>query len=310
MVKEKVIFIVGPTAVGKSEAAYAVAKRLPKPQVISCDSAQVYREINIASNKPSAEILKRIPHHLVGIISVAERFDVFRFNELAREAIAKVLGDGGTPLVVGGSGLYMKVLLDGIFDGEGADLELRARLLAEVRARGNDHVHAKLKELDPAAAEKIHPHDVKKMIRALEVCLLDNQPISAKQKDCRGIWERYDVRAIGINEDRDTLYERINRRVEHMFEQGLVGEIRALKGSEISASASGLIGLREVFDHLDGVTDLERTKELMKRNTRRFAKRQLTWFRKESRLRWIEREPGMDEEQLAGRIMKVIESEE
>lgn len=300
MSKDKVIFIVGPTAVGKSAAAYALAACLPSPEIVSCDSAQVYREIRIASNRPSAEIMQRFPHHLVGFLPVAERFDVFQFNQRAASAVAGILERGGFPLVVGGSGLYMKVLLDGIFDGEEADLELRARLFAEVRAHGGEHLHRKLQGLDPEAAGKIHPNDVKKMVRAMEVCLVEDRPISDKQREeCRGVWETYDIRLVGIREDREQLYARINARVEEMFEEGIVEEVRRLKGCELSASAAGLIGLREVFDYLDGAVDLAGAKELMKRNTRRFAKRQMTWFRKESRIRWVERRPGMEAEDLA-----------
>lgn len=304
MTQDKVVVIVGPTAVGKSAVAYALAAQLPLPHIISCDSAQVYREIAIASNKPGPDILERFAHHLVGIISVTERFDVFQFYELAGEIIQNVLRAGGLPLVVGGSGLYMKILLDGIFEGEAADLELRARLLSEARLRGRQHLHGKLQSLDPAAAEKIHPNDLKKLVRALEVCLLEGRPISEKQKEGRGIWGRYDVRLIGITEDRDTLYDRINRRVDEMFAQGIVEEVRAIKELAVSPSAAGLIGLREVLEYLDGKIDLERAKELMKRNTRRFAKRQLTWFRKEERITWVRREPGMREEDIVRRIRK------
>ncbi|MCA9402928.1 MAG: tRNA (adenosine(37)-N6)-dimethylallyltransferase MiaA [Candidatus Omnitrophica bacterium] len=307
MAQDKVLVIVGPTAVGKSAAAYALAVGISCPHIISCDSAQVYREINVASNKPDDTILRRIPHHLVGIMSVTQRFDVYQFNRLAVDAIDATLAAGGTPLVVGGSGLYMKVLLDGIFEGEPADLELRVRLLAEARLRGREHLHGKLQELDPAAADKIHPNDLKKMVRALEVCLLEDRPISEKQKECHGIWGRYDVRLIGLNEDRAVLYERINARVEQMFMQGILQEMQAIKDMEISPSAAGLIGLREVFDYIDGKIDLDQAKELMKRNTRRFAKRQLTWFRKEGRINWIQREAGMQEVEIVRRIREAAE---
>ncbi|MBZ0165177.1 MAG: tRNA (adenosine(37)-N6)-dimethylallyltransferase MiaA, partial [Candidatus Omnitrophica bacterium] len=279
MPRDKVIFIVGPTAVGKSAAAYAVAEYCHHPQIVSCDSVQVYRELDIVSNKPSTDLLTKIPHHLVNIISVAEQFDVFRFNQLARTAIRTILAQGGTPLVVGGSGLYMKILLDGIFSGEGADAQLRERLLQDAQELGRAHLHQRLVGLDPAAAAKIHPNDLKKVVRALEVYLLDRRPISEKQRECEGIWDLYDVRLIGLNEDRQILYQRINRRVEAMIEAGALEELRRLKGREISSSASGIIGLREIFSYLDGERSLEQAIELMKRNTRRFAKRQLTWYR-------------------------------
>lgn len=290
MPSEKVIFIVGPTAVGKSDLALELAKHFTS-QIVSCDSVQVYREINIASNKPSKEILKAVPHHLVNILSVKDRFDVSQFYQLASTAIEKVLAGHDLPLVVGGSGLYVKILLDGIFKGANPDLELREQLRAEAEQFGNEHIYCRLQVMDPVSAGKIHPNDVKKIIRALEVCLLEGLPISDKQQQREGIGNKYDITVIGFNSRRELLYERINQRVDDMFDAGLIEEIERLNGTDLSPSAAGIIGIKEVRAYLRGECDLETAKNMMKQNTRRFAKRQLTWFRKEKRVQWIDIAP-------------------
>jgi len=290
MPSQKVIFIVGPTAVGKSDLALELAKHFTS-QIVSCDSVQVYREINIASNKPSKEILNNVPHHLVNIISVKDRFDVSQFYQLANTAIEKILVSKELPLVVGGSGLYVKILLDGIFKGANPDLELREQLRAEAEQFGNEHIYRQLQVMDPVSAGKIHPNDVKKIIRALEVCLLEGLPISDKQQQREGIGSKYDITIIGFNSRRELLYGRINQRVDDMFDAGLIEEIRSLNGADLSPSAAGIIGIKEVRAYLRGECDLETAKNMMKQNTRRFAKRQLTWFRKEKRVHWIDIAP-------------------
>jgi tRNA dimethylallyltransferase len=282
----KIIFIIGPTAVGKSDVALALARQI-KGEIISCDSMQVYREVDIVNNKPSLEARREVPHHLVDIISVREEFDVARFNALALEAIEGIHAKGGIPIVAGGSGMYMQVLLDGIFEGCVKDEPLRRELKAQAQRCGNEFLYDKLKIADPEAAAGIHPHDLRRIIRALEVCRTADGQISKLRKNRNGLWGRYDITAIALGMDREELYGRINRRVEEMFQQGVVEEIRKLAGVPLSLTAGRIIGVREIQGYCQGAYDEARARELMKLNTRRLAKRQMTWFRKEKRLRWI-----------------------
>ncbi|MGE0268851.1 MAG: tRNA (adenosine(37)-N6)-dimethylallyltransferase MiaA [Candidatus Omnitrophota bacterium] len=301
MHSKKVVFIVGPTATGKSDIAFELAKDIPL-QIVSCDSVQVYKEINIASNKPSAEILKRIPHHLVNIVSLTDRFDVSRFYQRSSAAVESILNSQQLPVVVGGSGLYVKVLLDGIFKGADPDLELREQLRKEAEDYGNEHLHDRLMSMDPQAAKKIHFNDLKKIIRALEVCLVERQPITGKQHQCEGLWGKYDIAIFGLNCRREILYDQINKRVDIMFEAGLIEEVRGIEGVELSPSASGIIGIREVRGYLQDEYSLDAAKDLMKQNTRRFAKRQLTWFRKEKRVNWMDVPPGTPKKDIVNII--------
>ncbi|MCC6758486.1 MAG: tRNA (adenosine(37)-N6)-dimethylallyltransferase MiaA [Candidatus Omnitrophica bacterium] len=278
----KIIFIVGPTAVGKTGAALQVANQIPC-EVVSCDSMQVYRKISIASSKPSAVEQKRVPHHLLDVVSVEEKFDVAAFNKLAAEAIEKILGQKKYPLVVGGSGMYMQVLLDGIFEAGGQDPSLRKKL----ESLGAEKLYGKLKQVDPDAASKIHANDLRRIVRALEVYETTKTPISTLQKQRSGLLKKYPAVIVGLNRERDELYQRINERVEEMFTEGLVNEVKAIAGSQMSLTAQRIIGVSEVMAYLRGEKSLEEAKELMKMNTRRLAKRQLTWFRKDQRIKWL-----------------------
>jgi len=282
----KIFFIVGPTAIGKSDVAISLAQKI-NGEIVSCDSMQVYKEINIASNKPSDADLKKIPHHLVNILSIEEEFNVARFNRLACEAIDTIHSNGRVPIVVGGSGLYMQILLDGIFEGAPKDDQLRLHLQVLAEEKGAEHLHVLLKEKDAHAAENIHPNNVKRIIRALEVCMTKEAPISSVQKNREGLWGKHDVQIYGLNCERARLYEKINQRVEKMFEQGLVAEIKALESKTLSLTAASLIGIKEVQNYLKGESGEALAKEQMKLNTRHFAKRQLSWFRREERIRWI-----------------------
>ncbi len=267
---------------GKTGAALQAASQVPC-EIVSCDSMQVYREISIASSKPSAAERKRVPHHLLDVVSVEEKFDVAAFNKLATEAIEKVLGQKKYPLVVGGSGMYMQVLLDGIFEAGGQDPSLRKKL----ESLGAEKLYSKLKKVDPEAAAKIHANDLRRIVRALEVYETTKTPISQLQKQRSGLLKKYPAVIVGLNREREELYQRINERVEEMFTDGLVNEVKAIAGSKMSLTAQRIIGVSEVMAYLRGEKSLEEAKELMKMNTRRLAKRQLTWFRKDQRIKWL-----------------------
>jgi tRNA dimethylallyltransferase len=280
-------FIVGPTAVGKSQIALAVAQKY-NAEIVSCDAMQVYREINIASDKPKSNELADVPHHLIGAVSVVEHFDVAKYRQMALSAISDVQGRGKMPLVVGGSGMYMTVLLDGIFEDKIEDESLREELSQEIKQKGSAELHERLRGLDSAAAAKIHPNDPQRIIRALEIVLLTGQPISALQQKRKGLWGTQAIEVFGLTRERDELYRRAEARIDRMFEDGLVEEVRALLQLQLSSTARATIGIPEVGGYLNGEYDLDQAKYLMKLNTRHFIKRQLTWFRRDTRLRWID----------------------
>lgn len=286
---------------GKTGAALQVASQVPC-EIISCDSMQVYREISIASSKPSSAERKKVPHHLLDVVSVEEKFDVAAFNKLATEAIEKILAQKKYPLVVGGSGMYMQVLLDGIFEAGGQDLALRKKL----ESQGVEKLYSKLKKVDPDAASKIHANDLRRIVRALEVYETTKTPISQLQKQRSGLLKKYPAVIVGLNREREELYQRINERVDEMFAGGLVKEVRAIAGSKMSLTAQRIIGVSEVMAYLHGEKSLEEAKELMKMNTRRLAKRQLTWFRKDQRIMWLMLKAADTAKKISQDILKEI----
>ncbi len=286
MALPKIILIVGPTAVGKSDVAHALARQIDG-EIVSCDSMQVYREFDIINNKPPLAARREVPYHLVDVISVREEFDVARFNALALEVIKGIHAKGGIPVVVGGSGMYMQILLDGIFEGGAKDETLRQELKVQAQRCGNEFLYDKLKAEDPEAAVRIHSNDLRRIIRALEVCRAGGGPISKLRQNRNGLWGRYDITAVALRMDTEELYGRINRRVDEMFRQGALDEVRKLSGVPLSLTAGRIIGVREIHGFWEGAYDEDRARELMKLNTRRLAKRQMTWFRKEKRLDWI-----------------------
>ena len=280
------IVIVGPTAVGKTELAVLCAERIGA-EIVSCDAMQVYQEISIASCKPDAALRARVPHHLLDIVSVVEEFDAARFCHLAEETVAQIVKRDRIPVAVGGSGMYVQALVDGIFVGPGKDPDLRLRLLLRAEQEGAEALYQELQEVDPQSAARLHPHDLRRVIRALEVYALTHRPISAQQPIRQGLAGPYHVCLYGLQRPRQELYDRINQRVDEMFAGGLVEEIRGLQGRSLSATASRMIGIREVQGYLQGEYDLERARYLLKLHTRHYAKRQLTWFRREKRIQWL-----------------------
>jgi len=287
MKNSEIIFIVGPTSVGKSEVALCLASRL-NAEIVCCDAMQVYQEIAIASDKPSAKATSIVLHHLVDIISVTEDFNVARYQKLAVAAIADIQSRGKTPLIVGGSGMYMSVLLDGIFEGIVASDHIREELSCELSEKGAGFLHERLKTLDPLAATKIHPNDPQRLIRALEVAISTGQPLSQLQQKREGLWGKMPIKIFALNRVREALYQRVEARIEDMFTKGLLEEIKQVSSLPLSLTARKIIGVPEVMGYLKGEHDIERAKYLMKLNTRHYVKRQLTWFRRDKRLTWID----------------------
>jgi len=304
MNSKRIIFVVGPTAVGKSDAAFCLAQNI-KGEIISCDSMQIYKEIHIANNKPAQNVLDAVTHHLVGILPVEQGYDVAQFNQRALGIIEEIHDRGHIPIIVGGSGMYMQILLDGIFQGGARNEALRKDLKEQAKQRGNQYLYDKLKEVDFKAAQKIHPNDLRRVIRGLEICMTEKMPLSDLQKNRKGLWGQYDICLFMLNRQREELYSRIGARVERMFDDGIVEEVKKIKEDQWGKTAEKIIGIQEVRGYLRGNYDLEETKQKIKLNTRHLAKRQLTWFRREKRLQWI----AVGEEDTAESIADIMLSE-
>lgn len=285
--KETIICLIGPTAVGKTEIALRLAKKIDA-EIISCDSMQIYKGIEIASSKPTKRQRKEVPHHLIDIVHPTQEYNAARFRSSAQRIIQDVHKRGKLPLIVCGTGLYLRALLDGLFVGPGQNRTLRKKLYQQAKRYGPKYLYQRLKRLDIQAARKIHPHDLRRIIRALEVGKLCGQPISQLQKKCCGIRNEYKLFVFGLERPRPLLYERIDIRVERMFRRGLVAEIKRLKTFRLSKTAKSLLGYKEIKGFLDGEYTCAQAKELLKKNTRHYAKRQLSWFRREKEVNWIE----------------------
>lgn len=285
--KEKIVFLTGPTAVGKTEIAVALAKKI-NGEIVSCDSMQVYKKMPIISNQPDAFIRKTVPYHLTGIISPSKEYNVSIYRESALKKIREIIKRSRTPIFTGGTGLYMSVVIDGIFEIETENKFLRETFYRESEKNGSLYLHNKLKMIDSLSAKKIHPNDTKRIIRALEVFEATGMPISLLQEQRRGLADEYDVKISCINIDKELLYKRIEDRVTKMFASGLVNEVKTLLKMKLSRTASQAIGINEIKGYLNGEYDLAEAKRKIIHNTRRYAKRQLTWFRKDKRIKWID----------------------
>ncbi|MCX5713503.1 MAG: tRNA (adenosine(37)-N6)-dimethylallyltransferase MiaA [Candidatus Omnitrophica bacterium] len=300
---KQIIFIVGPTAVGKTAVAACLARKI-KGEIISCDSMQVYKGMDILASKPSDALRKNIPHHLISVVSPQEEYNVARYRKSALFQLKDILKRGKTPIFCGGTGLYLSVLVDGIFDAKPENKKIRQRLYRQALARGSANLYKRLQKIDSRAATKIHPNDTKRIVRALEVFEATGRPISELQAERKGLADEYDVRIFCLDIERDRLYDRINKRVDKMFRLGLVKEVKKLLKLKLSRTARFAIGVREIKDYLEGRFDLEQAKELIKRNTRWYAKRQLTWFRKDERIQWLNIDIKEKPQTVAGRLIE------
>ncbi len=306
--KNKVIFLVGPTAVGKSDAAVSLAKKI-NAEIISCDSMQIYKGMDIISSQPSASLRKRVPHHFIGIISPSKEYNVSKYRKDAIKVMEAIIDKGKVPLFAGGTGLYRSILIDGIFDAKTEDKNIRKKLYKEADSSGNQFMHDKLQKIDPEAALKIHPNDLKRVIRALEVFETTGKPISYFQKLRCGLADKYEIKSFCLNMQRDKLYQRIEQRIAKMFRKGLVKEVSGLLKLKLSKTASYAIGIRELKGYFDANYDLNEAKRQMIRNTCLYSKRQLTWFRKDKRIKWVEVNPTEKPKEIAGEIYKLSEAE-
>ena len=287
--KSPLICIVGPTAVGKTEIAIQLAQYLDA-EIVSLDSRQIYREMDIGTAKPTPDQRQVVPHHLIDCVEVDQPFSVAEYQRLADRAIEEIWERRKQAMAVGGAGLYFRGLIDGLFDGPGADAEIRAKLQREADEHGNVVLHEQLRQCDPETADRVHPNNRVKVIRALEVYELTGEPISALQQQWKTDEPRYPFRAFGLNMPREALYRRIEERVDQMVEVGLIEEVKGLldQGYPRNCVAMQSFGYKELVEHLDGKRTLDEAIALLKQNTRRFAKRQLTWFCNDSRIEWLD----------------------
>ena len=284
------VVIAGPTATGKSEVGVMVAEKMGG-QIISADSALVYRGMNIGTAKPTSAEMRGITHHLIDIVDPDQEYSVAVFQEQARKIISYLASRKILPVMVGGTGLYIRAVVDPYdFSDTKGDPFLRNRLLKEASLDGPEALHGKLLEVDPVTASRLHPRDLRRVIRALEVYYLTGKTISSHQNRDETYKPRYNLFMFGLTMARERLYRRIELRVDNMISAGLVDEVRRLlkKGYGPELSSMRSLGYKEIIYYLSGELTLEQAVETLKRNTRRFAKRQLTWFRRDQRIRWLD----------------------
>lgn len=308
--KKPLIVLTGPTAAGKTELSIALAKKL-NGAIISADSMQVYKYMNIGSAKIRPEEMQGVRHYLVDVLDPREEFHVARFQQMAKEAMDEIYRNGQLPIVVGGTGFYIQALLKDIdFDESSGELPCRKELEETARREGGAVLYERLKQVDPESAEAIHPNNVKRVIRALEFYQETGQPISLHNREQKEKQPPYTYVYFVLNDDRARLYERIDRRVDRMVEQGLVEEVRWLKehGYDRSLVSMQGLGYKELFPYLDGTCSLEEAVEIIKRDTRHFAKRQITWFKREPDVIWLnQQEFGYDKQKILKRMLELWE---
>lgn len=302
--RTRLIVITGPTGVGKTEISLNLAERIGG-EIVSCDSMQVYRLMDIGSAKATKEERERVPHHLIDILDPEESFTVSDFKRLAEKAVADIAGRGKTPILVGGTGLYIdSVIMDMTFTEGGMDPEYRVHLSNHAGSEGNESVHALLREVDPVSAERIHPNNLKRVIRALEVYHTSGRPFS-EFRDEDAFNPAYAVEYYFLNRNREALYADIDSRVHQMMDRGLVDEVRMLKQRGLTRAHQSMqgIGYKEILAYLEGEVTLEESVEMIQRFSRNYAKRQLTWFRRKTFAVELQKDILTDEQ-----ILNIIQS--
>ncbi|MCX8010696.1 MAG: tRNA (adenosine(37)-N6)-dimethylallyltransferase MiaA [Ignavibacteria bacterium] len=301
-----VIAIVGPTCAGKTDVAFHLAKEL-NTEIISCDSRQVYKELTIGTAKPPEDYLHQVRHHFINHISINNNYNAGKFAAEALNVLEKLFDKGKIPIVVGGSGLYLNALIYGIFETENISPSIREKLQRELEEKGLEYLCEKLKTIDAEKYQTIDRNNSRRVIRALEVYEHTGIPISKLHRE-KHSHRNFNAKLFGLNWDRKKLYERINKRVDQMLSYGLIYEVRNVltQGYDKNLNALQTVGYKEVIDYLESRVSYEEMVELIKKNTRRYAKRQMTWFRKNKNIVWFD----VDEEILMKRFVqsKIIES--
>lgn len=295
--KKPLIILTGPTAVGKTKLSIELAKAV-NGQMISADSMQVYRHMDIGTAKIRSEEMQGIPHYLIDVLDPWESFDVVRFQTMAKEALEKIYTAGAIPIVVGGTGFYIQALLYDIdFDENDSETGYRTELQSFADLHGSEALHDRLRQVDEKSALMIHPNNVKRVIRALEFYHQTGTRISEHNETQRQKESPYRFVYFVLDDERERIYRRIDQRIDQMLDQGLVAEVKQLRDMGCTRDMVSMQGLgyKEILAYLDGECTLEEAVYILKRDTRHFAKRQLTWFRREQEVRWIERQEYPDE---------------
>ena len=291
MMKKPMIVLSGPTAVGKTALSIELAKRI-NGAIISADSMQVYKYMDIGSAKIMPEEMGGIKHYLIDALDPSDEFNIVVFQRMAKEALEEIYANGQIPIVAGGTGFYIQALLYDIdFENQDCNEAFRAELETIAKEQGNDVLHARLKEIDPVSAEKIHANNVKRVIRALEFYELTGKPISEHNEEEQKKDSPYNFAYFVLTDERENLYKRIDKRVDIMVENGLLEEVKRLKemGYHRDMVSMQGLGYKEILDYLDAKCTLEEAIYILKRETRHFAKRQLTWFRREREVCWMDK---------------------
>lgn len=306
--KKPLVVLTGPTAVGKTSLSIGLAKRIGG-EIISADSMQVYKKMNIGTAKITPEEMEGVPHHLVDVLEPEEEFNVVRFQQMAKQAMEGIYERGHIPLVVGGTGFYVQALLYDIdFSSHESEESYRAMLQQMAKERGGQYLYEELKRVDPAYAALTHANNIKKVIRALEYYHETGKRLSGHNKDQREKESPYRFTCFVLQHDRAILYDRINQRVDKMMEQGLLEEVKGLvqDGCQRELVSMQGIGYKEFFSYFDGMVSLEETVEKIKQNTRHFAKRQLTWFRREKEVIWINKQDYEQEDEILASMTHIL----
>lgn len=313
MVKKPMVVLTGPTAVGKTELSIELAKRI-NGAIISADSMQVYKYMDIGSAKIKPAEMQNIRHYLVDVLNPSEDFNIYRFKQMAVEALNEIYSNNQIPIIVGGTGFYIQGLLYDInFEEQDADIEYRKALEDYANEFGAHMLHEKLKDIDIVSYDTIHENNVKRVIRALEYYHLNNEPISKHNEEERQKESPYNFSYFVLNDDRENLYKRIDKRVDIMMKDGLLDEICNLKNmgfNDKMVSMQG-IGYKEMLRYLDGEYSLDKAVEIIKQESRRFAKRQLTWFRREKEVVWVDKkEFEYKEDEILEYIIGILKDKE
>lgn len=307
-INPNVIVIVGPTCSGKTDLSLKLAQII-LAEIISADSRQIYKYLDIGTAKPSGDEIRKFPHHLIDILDPSENYDASMFEKDAEKMIEEILIKNKTPIVIGGSGLYIKALIDGIFDTAETDDKYKKELKIKRAILGNKYIYEELKKIDPESAAKMLPQNWKRVMRALEVYHSTGEPIwKHHQKQSYQKEKKYDFKQFGLNWDRKILYEYIDKRVDRMIEIGFVNEVKNIlyRGYDKKLNSLNTVGYKEIIQYLDDVISLERAIDLIKRNTRHYAKRQLTWFRKDNRIQWFDINDLSELDQIGEKIIQSL----
>lgn len=304
LTEKRIIVILGPTGVGKTDLSIQISKKFPV-EIISADSRQLYKYLDIGTAKPSESVLKMVPHHFINMLNPDQYYSAGRFGRDARRKIEEIFERQKVPLVVGGSGLYVKALMEGFFEGELRNDNIRKSLQNRLEQEGSQPLYQDLLKIDEVTARRLHPHNGKQIIRALEVYLSTGELLSELQKKKMPAPDFQSLK-FGLLKERQQLYEGIDRRVDQMFADGLLAEVARILEMDYDKSMNSLntVGYKEVIRYIEGKIAYETCVNLIKRNSRRYAKRQLTWFRPEEDIRWYKIEKA---EQFPGIASEIVE---